>query len=113
MRSSDERRAPIPHVSLAPFTTLGVGGEARWFASVQSVEALESALRWADAQALPIEVIGGGSSVVIADRGVEGLVLRVAMAGVAFHEAEQGCLVRAGAGEPWEDRKSTRLNSSH
>ena len=28
--------------------------------------------------------------------------LRVAMAGVAFHEAEQGCLVRAGAGEPWD-----------
>jgi UDP-N-acetylmuramate dehydrogenase len=52
---------------------------------------------------VPVRVLGGGSNLVVADRGVDGLVLRVALRGVETREAGGDVLLTAGAGEPWDD----------
>jgi UDP-N-acetylmuramate dehydrogenase len=74
--------ATIPHVeehvSLARFTTIGIGGPARWFARPDSLAELEAALRWAAARDLAVFTVGLGSNVLVADDGVDALVLRLA-----------------------------------
>lgn len=93
-------RARVP---LAPLTTLGVGGEARWFVEVTQVEQLAEACAWASARGVPVTVLAGGSNVVVADAGVDGLVLHVAMRGIGVEPAGEGRVrVRVGAGEPWD-----------
>ncbi|GIK74959.1 MAG: UDP-N-acetylenolpyruvoylglucosamine reductase [Chloroflexota bacterium] len=62
-------------VSLAPYTTMKVGGAAEHFAVVQTVEQLIRLVRWARAMELPYFVLGGGSNVLISDAGVRGLVI--------------------------------------
>lgn len=64
------------NVTLAPFTTFKVGGPAEWFVETKSSDDILSALRTAHAYAVPVTMLGGGSNVLISDRGIRGLVIR-------------------------------------
>ena len=48
-------------------------------------------------------MLGGGSNLLVSDRGLDALVLRVRLRGLAVDPAEDRVLVRAAAGEPWDD----------
>jgi UDP-N-acetylmuramate dehydrogenase len=90
-------------VPLAPLTTLELGGRARHFVEAGADGAIAEALGWAEARGLPALILGGGSNVVIADRGWDGLVIRVATRGRRFDEGGGACTLTAAAGEPWDD----------
>jgi UDP-N-acetylmuramate dehydrogenase len=87
-------------VPLAPFTTLQVGGCARYFASAINENELFAALEFAGTRALPVFILGGGSNVLIADEGFPGLVLQVALKGIEW--LGDG-IVTARAGEDWDE----------
>jgi UDP-N-acetylenolpyruvoylglucosamine reductase len=84
------------HVVLARFTTIGTGGPARWFAQPESTEELGEALRWASDRGVAASVVGLGSNLLVADEGVDGLVLKLA-GRLAAAEAD-GERVIAGGG---------------
>jgi UDP-N-acetylmuramate dehydrogenase len=90
------------NVPLAPLTTLGIGGAARFFADCASVETLAAGVVWARANGLPVFVLGGGSNLVVADEGFTGLVLRVAIRGIESRVDHDATFVTAGAGEEWD-----------
>jgi UDP-N-acetylmuramate dehydrogenase len=91
-----------PGVPLAPRCTLGVGGPARFLVEAATEAQVQEAHAWARARGLPLLVLGGGSNVVIADGGVDALVLRVALAGVETSHEGDAVLLTAAAGEPWD-----------
>ena len=91
------------HVPLAPLTTFGVGGEARFFVEARTTEEVSEALAFAREHALPVFVLGGGSNIVIADSGFDGLVLVPRMTNLTFEEQGESILVTAGAGVVWDD----------
>ncbi len=62
-------------VSLAPYTTMKVGGPADYFATVATAEQMLKVSRWARAAAIPYYILGGGSNILIADPGIRGLVI--------------------------------------
>jgi len=90
-------------VTLAPLTNLELGGKARYFLEIENTEIARDAIRWARRHDLPLAVIAGGSNVVVADAGWPGLVLRVAMRGMALEREGDVVRVTAAAGEPWDD----------
>jgi UDP-N-acetylmuramate dehydrogenase len=90
-------------VPLAPYTTFGIGGPARWFASVETVQQLAAACAWAREQQHPVFVLGGGSNVLVADAGFAGLVIRIGLRGVVEDAGEKKRIFRAAAGEDWDD----------
>lgn len=63
------------NVFLAPYTTYGIGGKADYFVVVKDKESLLEALNWALAEKIDFHVIGGGSNVLIADKGIRGVVI--------------------------------------
>ena len=65
-------------------TSLRIGGSADFFIVPQDVEDIRLALAFADKEGLPVEVIGGGNNLLVRDRGIRGVVLRL-----------EGCLGRA------------------
>jgi UDP-N-acetylmuramate dehydrogenase len=89
-------------VRLAPYTTLGIGGLARFFVEALTEDEVIAAEQWALERGLPLFVLGGGSNLLVADAGFAGLVLRVACRGVAAQAGGDKQLVRAGAGEDWD-----------
>src|SRR2546425_12319274 len=76
-------------VPLAPHTTLGLGGPARYFYECTTEAELVEALTWARERRLRVQIMGGGSNLVVADAGFPGLVLKLAIGGVAPHEARK------------------------
>ncbi len=97
-----EPAVPYPDVDLAPHTTLGVGGNARWYMRAQAADDVVFAHEWSRERGVPLFILGGGSNLVIADGGVPGLVVHMHVRGVAFQPEGDTIRVVAGAGEPWD-----------
>jgi UDP-N-acetylmuramate dehydrogenase len=91
-------------VPLAPYTTLQIGGPARFFCDATSEAEVEEAVSFALGRNLPLFVLGGGSNLLVSDAGFDGLVMRVGVP-VSRQERREGThvLLDAGAGESWDD----------
>jgi len=90
-------------VLLAPLTTLGVGGPARYLCEAESEDDIREAVVFAREQGLPLFVMGGGSNLVVADRGFPGLVLKIALRGIHQHKnASWQVRFEVAAGEDWD-----------
>jgi UDP-N-acetylmuramate dehydrogenase len=87
---------------LAPLSTLGIGGAARWLMTVKSDADVVAAHEWGIQRDTTVFVLGGGSNLVIADEGIDALVLQIASRGVTFQPAGADTIVRAQAGESWD-----------
>ena len=74
-------------VPLAPYTSLGVGGPARFFAEARSEENLREAYAFAHERNLPLRVIGAGTNILVPDVGVDALVIRLNNESFSFTEA--------------------------
>ena len=90
-------------VPLASLTTLGVGGTADWWVEVRDAAECAEVHHWAEERGLPLLVLGGGSNVVVADRGVTGLVVRIGTRAAEWQDEAGEVVVRAGAGMPWTE----------
>ena len=91
------------HISLADFTTFRLGGPARFFAQVVSVEELVEALRFAKEKKLRTFVLGGGSNILVSDTGFDGLVIKMNLRGREVYEDEESVLLDVAAGEVLDD----------
>jgi len=89
------------HVPLAPYTTLGLGGKARYFVECDTEDQVRAALAYASDRRLPVYVLGGGSNVVFPDAGFPGLVLRITIGGIELRDGPTP-EVHAGAGVDWD-----------
>src|SRR6266568_4913079 len=85
---------------LADYTTIRLGGPARGFVRAGTDDELVEAVRTADAHGEPVLILGGGSNLVVADDGFDGIVIQVATQGVS-HGDGPGVLTVA-AGEDWD-----------
>ncbi len=96
-------------VLLGDHTTLRLGGPAATWVEATTEEALVRAVADADAAGRPVLVLAGGSNVVVADEGFDGVVVHVATSGVApdIDDCDDGAVcggvvLRVAAGESWD-----------
>lgn len=98
---------PHPHMSeqtpLAGYTTLGLGGPARFFADCATDDEIRGGISFAREQNLPMLILGGGSNIVIADDGFPGVVLHIVSRGIEVSAQGYRCRLRVAAGECWDD----------
>ncbi len=91
------------NISLAPLTTLQVGGAARYFVEAANEADVREAVIWAKSRNLDVFILGGGSNLVVSDNGWLGLVLKIAVPGVEQPgETDGRALFDVGAGESWD-----------
>jgi len=91
------------NVPLAGFTTFNVGGPARYFCRADSESEVSEALAFAKSRQLPVFVLGGGSNLVVSDRGFSGLVLKVEIKGAKAENAGDSRIFEVGAGDDWDN----------
>ncbi|MFI1103064.1 UDP-N-acetylmuramate dehydrogenase [Streptomyces melanogenes] len=84
---------------LAPLTTFRLGGPAERLVTAVSDDEVIGAVREADEAGTPLLVIGGGSNLVIGDKGFAGTALRIATTGFEL----DGTRLDVAAGEVWSD----------
>jgi UDP-N-acetylmuramate dehydrogenase len=91
-------------------TSLRIGGPADIFVVPQDVDDIRHALAFADREQLPIVVVGGGNNLLVRDRGVRGVVLKLegCLGRSEFHGEE--AVAGAGAGLSALIREAAALN---
>jgi len=90
------------NVSLAPLTTMKVGGPARYFVENKTIAEVQGAVAFGRSRNLPLFVLGGGSNLVISDAGWPGLVLKVGITGIDERNENGKAIFDVGAGEEWD-----------
>jgi UDP-N-acetylmuramate dehydrogenase len=91
-------------VPLAPLTTLGIGGPAKSFVRAESIDEIRDVMAWAGARREPLFILGGGSNVLIADEGFDGVVLQIDLRGMMVRdESAEAATVHVAAGERWDE----------
>jgi len=81
---------------------MGVGGAARYLVDAQSEAGIVEALAWAKQRGVQVRVLGGGSNLLVADTGFDGLVIAIDLRGISCSSPRGDALLRAAAGEPWD-----------
>jgi UDP-N-acetylmuramate dehydrogenase len=91
------------NVDLANYSTMRLGGKAKYLVEITSIKELLGAYGWALDQGLGILMIGGGSNVVWRDSGFSGVVLVNKISGfeVIANDTESST-IKVGAGENWD-----------
>jgi UDP-N-acetylmuramate dehydrogenase len=87
---------------LAPLTTFGIGGPARWYCEAESEGDAVEAKGWANQHRLPLLVLGGGSNLLVSDAGFEGLAMRVMLRGIRTASYGQTMIYKVASGEDWD-----------
>lgn len=94
----------MTNISLKQYTTMKLGGEARYMATADSPGDVVSLYRNARKENLPIFVLGGGSNVITHDEVFEGIVLLNKIKGFEIiSETDETTDVKIGAGEVWDE----------
>ena len=94
----------MTNISLKQYTTMKLGGEARYMATADSASDVVSLYRNARKENLPIFVLGGGSNVITHDEVFEGIVLLNKIKGFEIiAETDETTDVKIGAGEVWDE----------
>lgn len=71
----------LENVSLAPYTTFKIGGPAKYFIKVDSLDVLAEALKWSKDKGEKVFILGGGSNILVSDYGFNGMVIQVPFQG--------------------------------
>jgi UDP-N-acetylmuramate dehydrogenase len=91
------------NVSLADYSTMKLGGTARYLAKVSSEDELTGLVRWAKEHQLPFRMIGSGSNIVWRDEGFPGLILVNRLMGKqVLEQNDQSATLFIGGGEDWD-----------
>jgi UDP-N-acetylmuramate dehydrogenase len=91
------------NIPLKNFTTMKLGGNARFMAEVRSPEETVEVYKNAKAQNLPVFVLGGGSNVIARDEGFAGIIIRMRIPGFeVIADDLNSTTIKIGAGEEWD-----------
>lgn len=102
-------------IPLKNYTTMRLGGPARFMTEAHTVEDVMAACKNAAVQGISIFVLGGGSNVLARDEGYAGLIIRNRIPGFEIITDEPGATtVKVGAGENWDEvvRRSVEMGLS-
>src|ERR1700748_126179 len=89
-------------VYLAPYTTFGIGGPARWFVEASTEQDMLDAVAFSRERNAPLFVLGGGSNLLVSDAGFPGVVLRIALQGIEQESKGVITACSVAAGENWD-----------
>lgn len=91
------------NIPLRNYTTMKLGGPARFMVEVKSADDIPLICKDAAQQNLPIAILGGGSNTIVRDEGFSGIILHMKIPGIEIVADDlYSTTLRIGAGEPWD-----------
>ena len=89
--------------SMSKHTNFRIGGQAKWFVEIRTVDELKQVLKIAVVQNIPYFIFGGGSNILVNDKPFDGIAIKIAMRDITINGkcvcAEAGALSSAVARE--------------
>jgi UDP-N-acetylmuramate dehydrogenase len=103
------------NIPLKNYTTMRLGGNARFMTEVHTATDVAEVCRNAKAQNLPVFILGGGSNIIVRDEGFAGIVVRNRIPGFeVVADDAMHATIKIGAGENWDEtvRRTVEMNLS-
>lgn len=101
------------NIPLKKYTTMRLGGNAKYMTDLHSANEIQNIILQANQLNLPIFIIGGGSNVVVQDKGYDGIVLRNMIMGFeTVAEDDSSVSFKIGAGENWDSVVKTTVEKN-
>lgn len=103
------------NVPLKNYTTMKLGGPAKYFAEAKTPSDIMELCNHAQEKNMPIFTLGGGSNLIGRDEGYEGLVIHIRIPGFqVIEDTPQSTTLKIGAGEIWDSvvERSVAMNLS-
>lgn len=86
------------NIQLKNFTTWRIGGEAKYFVVVKTIDELKDAILEAKKNNWKYFILGGGSNILASDKGFDGLIIKIAIDELNISYNGNECIITAGAG---------------
>ena len=88
---------------LKPYTTFKIGGPASFFANIRTPDEIREALAFRSAHNLGLFILGGGSNILVSDRGFDGLVVHPMNRGISILDQDaEAVTLQVNAAETWD-----------
>lgn len=92
------------NINLSEYTTLRIGGPARYFVAISNLDELRQAISFARERSLPFLILGRGANMLISDAGFPGLVIKNEIKGrKIISQDESRVVLEVAGGEDWPD----------
>ena len=91
------------NISLARYTTFKIGGLAKFFLKVKTIEELKEGISFAKQNLIPFFILGGGSNLLVSDIGFNGLIIKIEIEDIQFEFTNNTTKVISGAGVVWDN----------
>lgn len=88
------------NVALAEYTTFKIGGPAKYFFAVKNKNEVIKAIEWAKNKNLPFFILGGGSNLLVSDKGYNGLVIKIQNSNLKIQNYNSKSKIICEAGRP-------------
>lgn len=86
------------NVQMKEYTTFKIGGPAECLIKIQNVEEIKEILKITNENGIPLTIIGNGSNILISDKGIKGIVLKIDIKKLEIKENEDKIEVLVGSG---------------
>jgi UDP-N-acetylmuramate dehydrogenase len=101
----------LENVDLRLYSTMKLGGSARWLAEAHKESEIQELVGWAKQKDAPFIIIGQGSNIVWRDEGFDGLIIVNQIKGIeVLADDVAGTTMRIGAGEIWDEAVAWSVN---
>lgn len=90
------------NVSLKDFTTMKLGGRAKFMINLKSLSQLDQIFEWVNRESIDFLMIGGGSNIIWLDEGFNGLLIVNQLSGFEVENHQNDWIIKVGAGEIWD-----------
>ena len=91
------------NIPLKNYTTMRLGGNARFMTDVHTPAEVAEICQKAASEGLPIFILGGGSNLIVSDKGFNGIVVRNRIQGFdIISDDPSHTIIKVGAGENWD-----------
>lgn len=79
-------------------TSFKIGGTADYFFKATTLEELQNIIKFAKIKELPITIIGNGSNLLVTDKGIRGLVIKIDIKKLKIEKKDKFAVIEVGAG---------------
>ena len=93
--SKDKIRLNEP---MSKHTSFKTGGQAEYFITANKIEDIKNVIDYSNKNAIPLYIIGNGSNLLVSDKGIKGIVLKIDLQKLEIEENKEDVIVTVGAG---------------
>ena len=80
------------------YTSFKIGGNADILVNAETIEDISNILKYASKNNVPLYIIGNGSNILVKDKGIRGIVLKICIDKLEIYKKEEKAIINVGAG---------------